>query len=223
MSSFNNSKSNYVSNFISGLNILSWNVNLYSDIDVNILKKSKSIFLVIKNINPDILLLQESSIVFNNMLIRHGYINVKSTSSHRGYISSFVKKHIDYQHIQCYEIYRSHIFSILDGKITIANIHYKPFFSYIKNEILSYVNIFNTDIIVGDTNFKDELIIDDMIDVGKTYGDTWFCEISSSKNNKTERYDRLISNQKFVIKNFHLGVNYYGLSEHVPIIFTIMC
>jgi hypothetical protein len=202
------------------LKVISWNVNLHSETGMNI-KKSNSIFYAIKNMNPDIILLQESSFDFNNMISSLGYSLVKSTTSHRGYISSFVRKNIPYEHIQCYEIHRSHIFAIFDGKITIANIHYEPFYSYIKNDILYSVNIFKTDIIVGDTNFKDDLNIEGMIDVGKTYGDTWFNNFSTSKLTTSERYDRVISSISLSIKNFHLGSDYYGLSEHIPMIFTI--
>jgi endonuclease/exonuclease/phosphatase family metal-dependent hydrolase len=194
------------------IKILSWNIFAYHPYKRDIIQTVIRIIDVIKDIDPDVLCLQEcSNYVIECIHCKTKYKLVNRILTHGGYVCTFITEDKQVTNIT---INNSVIIKI--GNITIYNCHFPP--GNILHSQLSSLNIYEKSIIVGDLNYSNHIDIKNLCDVGEdTNIPTWFASFFEANNNKQERYDRICVTTDLIYDRFDVHSSITYISDHVPI------
>tara|TARA_Y100000389_G_C17407236_1_gene488764 strand:- start:354 stop:965 length:612 start_codon:yes stop_codon:yes gene_type:complete len=199
--------------------ILSWNINVFNAKENgDIITRSENILKTIRSHSPDILVLQEASDYFIDLL--SDYTEHTRTRSHGGIVAILSKKDIIINNTKKYSDYATSIY--LDN-IIIVNCHLCP---HVRNQKIrdSQFSTFPKEncIIIGDMNMNrnQNFCYDNMKDIALQFSnskDTWFYSYFENGSSVSRRYDRVYSDLE--IKSFDV-TGYRNESDHMPILIT---
>lgn len=211
------------------MKILSWNVNLGSPISGgDIISRGVTALNTIKRINPEILVLQESSELFNNHLKTIGYTVFENIRAHCGLLTVLTKsehvkwcKHISSETAMCgtYIICKYKDIRIVACHLSSGEQYNEGRDVFVKQNDLSDT------ILIGDLNtpnsqqFSTHFLKDIAIENNK-HCDTWSHSFFKSRSTRKARYDRVLSS--VVCETFTSHVECYGQSDHIPISIDIL-
>ena len=201
------------------LSLLSWNINLFNKKgNSDIITRSENILRTVRSISPDILVLQEASEYFLNLLTE--YIEHTRTISHGGIVVILTKKNIVVSNTKKYNDYAT---SIYLHNISIINCHLCP---GVKNQKMREIQLSSLPkencIIIGDMNMNknQNFQSDNMKDIALQFSnnkDTWFYSYFENGSKVSRRYDRVYSDVK--INSFSV-TGHRNESDHMPILIT---
>lgn len=198
------------------MKVLVWNVNVVpTKHQGDLLSRIEMIFQTIRNINPDILLLQETTLYFLKKLYEELSYECKvSRHSHCGLTATLVKKDFS-DSIQIIDIFRCGI-QIEDIKI--FNCHLLPYKenSDKRHQYMKFFSLMKNYIIAGDMNTEDNFSY--LSDVGiYLQQKTWEYSYFENGSDIKKRYDRVFSDLKNT--SFFVHEEYSGQSDHLPLSF----
>jgi len=207
------------------MKIVSWNINMdpMGSNNGDLFLRMDLIINSIKNLNADILLLQESSNFFLHELKKKlEYHLIISNQSHCGLISILIKPK-DMIKLKNFDKIKNYAASINFDGFLIFNCHLSPykFEKECRKNCLNHI-IGDKRIIVGDMNMDDSEFFENEIlkDIGlkeNKLDSTWNLSFFKNGSNVRKRYDRLFTD--FEVENFKVHNEFHGQSDHLPLSF----
>jgi len=205
------------------MKILSWNVLMFLKKQAgDVITRTEIICQKIRQINPDVVLLQEASEYFLTELEDMcGFIRRVSVQAHAGLCAILTKPDIDGN----VRIWPKYAVGIQIGSLEVVNCHLAPCKENRAIRQQQIQEISGSDVLImGDTNMRSDESVelrDIAIETGHT-GPTWFHSyFEGTLTGIKERFDRAYTNTGIDIEEFRVLKECSGMSDHLPIYLLI--
>lgn len=193
------------------MKLLSWNINMVHG-KVDIPNKTMLLVQYIKDLDPNVLFLQETCLYTNNKISELGYTCHGMVRTHSMFCSILAKNTLD-KHITNIKKYHQMGQSITVNGIEFVNCHLVPFKENSEQRIRQLDKLDNSNtLIMGDFNTDKDLSFKNLKEIGNSET-TWNLSFFQRGCNLKKKFDRVFTDIE--IKEF--AVRKILFSDHYPI------